>query len=231
MLSKKIQDALNSQVNAEYYSSYLYLSMAAHCQAVNLGGFAAWLRLQAQEEMMHAMKIFDFVLERGGRADLAAIEGPPTEWDSPLTIFEDTVKHEQYITGRINSLVDLAIAESDHATNAFLQWFVNEQVEEEAAAEEVLYKLKLMADAPGGLFMLDQQLGQRTPAGRSSVKEPRKGARRAAPAVSESIPRPRRPPRAFARVATDFLHPLDAPVGVVARGAGKDTAETRRGAP
>jgi len=161
MLSEKMQEALNSQINAEYYSSYLYLSMAAHCQAINLEGFASWLRVQADEEMIHAMKIYDFVLERGGRVALAAIEAPPSEWESPLAIFEATYAHEQYVTGRINKLVDLAIAESDHATSTFLQWFVNEQVEEEASADAVLQKLKLMADAPGGLFMLDQQLGQR----------------------------------------------------------------------
>jgi ferritin len=162
MLSKKMQEALNSQINAEYYSSYLYLSMSAHCKAINLEGFASWLRVQAQEEMVHAMKFFDFILERGGRVSLTALEGPPTEWASPTAIFEATLKHERYVTDRINKLVDLALAESDHATNAFLQWFVNEQVEEEASADAVLRKLVLMADAPGGLFMLDQQLGQRT---------------------------------------------------------------------
>lgn len=161
MISKKMQEALNAQINAEYYSSYLYLSMAAHVRAINLEGFAAWLRIQAQEEMIHAMKMYDFVLERGGRVSLTALEGPPTEWASPTAIFEATLEHERYVTDRINKLVDLAIAGSDHATNAFLQWFVNEQVEEEANAEAVLQKLRLMADAPGGLFMLDQQLGQR----------------------------------------------------------------------
>ena len=164
MLSKKVQEALNAQINAEYYSSYLYLSMAAHCQAMNLEGFASWLRIQADEEMIHAMKIYDFVLERGDRVTLTAIEAPPSAWESPLAIFEATYSHEQYVTERINKLVDLAIADSDHATNAFLQWFVNEQVEEEASADAVLQKLKLMADAPGGLFMLDQEMGQRPPA-------------------------------------------------------------------
>ncbi len=162
MLSQKMQDALNEQINAEYYSSYLYLSMAAHCEAINLDGFANWLRVQTQEEMAHAMKIFDFVLERGGRVELKPIEGPPAQWDSPVAIFEATLKHEQHVTSRINKLVDLAIDQSDHATNAFLQWFVNEQVEEEATADAILQKLKLMADAPGGLFLLDRELAQRT---------------------------------------------------------------------
>jgi ferritin len=161
MLSDKMQEALNAQIKAEYYSSYLYLSMAAHCQAINLEGFSGWLRIQADEEMIHAMKIYDFVLERGGRVTLGAIDAPPSEWESPLAIFEATYAHEQHVTGLINKLVDLAISESDHATNAFLQWFVNEQVEEEASADAVLQKLKLVANAPGGLFMLDQEMAQR----------------------------------------------------------------------
>ncbi len=162
MISAKMQDALNEQVNAEYYSSYLYLAMAAHCEAINLKGFANWFRVQTQEEMVHALKIFDFVLERGGRVELKPIEGPPTQWDSPVAIFEATLEHERHVTSRINKLVDLAIAESDHATNAFLQWFVSEQVEEEASVDDVLQKLKLTAGAPGGLFLLDQELAQRT---------------------------------------------------------------------
>jgi ferritin len=161
MLSQKMQDALNAQINAEYYSSYLYLSMAAHAEAVNLKGFGNWLRVQAQEEMFHATKFFDFVLERGGRVELGPIEGPPTSWESPLAMFEATLQHEQHVTGLINGLVDLARSESDHATDNFLQWFVAEQVEEEASADEILRQLKLMQDAPGGLFMLDRELAQR----------------------------------------------------------------------
>ncbi|NLE38916.1 MAG: ferritin [Pirellulaceae bacterium] len=161
MLSTKMHEALNAQINAEYYSSYLYLSMAAHCQAINLTGFANWLRVQADEELIHALKFYDFILERGGRVTLGPIEAPASEWESPLAIFEATLAHEQYVTDRINKLVDLAIAESDHATNSFLQWFVNEQVEEEASADAVLQKLKLVAGAPGGLFMLDQEMAQR----------------------------------------------------------------------
>jgi len=175
MLSDKMQAALNAQINAEYYSSYLYLSMSAHCREVNLEGFANWLRIQADEEMIHAMKIYDFVLERGGRVTLTAIEAPPTTWESPLAVFEHTYAHEQHVTASINKLVDLAIAESDHATNAFLQWFVNEQVEEEANADAVLRRLKLMAGAPGGLFMLDQLLGQRPPAANSTFPPARRG--------------------------------------------------------
>jgi len=156
-----MEEALNAQVNAEMYSAYLYLSMESYFKSLNLNGFANWMRVQAQEEMMHAMKIYDYINERGGRVLLKVIEGPPTKWDSPLAVFEAVFKHEQKVTGLINDLVDLAIAEKDHATNSFLQWFVNEQVEEEASADEKVQQLKMMENAPGGMFMLDRELGQR----------------------------------------------------------------------
>ena len=161
MMGKAIQDAFNKQINAEMYSAYLYLSMSAHFESANLKGFAGWMRVQAQEEMVHAMKFYDFICGRGGAVALTAIDGPPTAWASAVAAFEDAYRHEQKVTGLINGLVDLAQAEKDHAANAFLQWFVTEQVEEEASADEVVQKLRLMAGAPGGLFMLDQQLGQR----------------------------------------------------------------------
>jgi ferritin len=161
MISKKMEEALNGQINAEMYSAYLYLSMESYFRSLNLNGFANWMRVQTQEEMMHAMKIYDFVNERGGRVTLKAIEGPPTKWESPLTVFEAVYAHEQKVTGLINELVDLAIKEKDHATNTFLQWFVNEQVEEESSAEKIVQQLKMMKDAPGGMFMLDRELGQR----------------------------------------------------------------------
>jgi ferritin len=161
MLSKKMEKALNEQLNAELYSAYLYLAISAWFESQNLPGLAAWMRIQHREETTHAMKFFKFVAERRSRVVLKVIEEPAKEWKSPLAAFEAALEHEQYITGRIGDLVNLAIEEKDHATNAFLQWFVNEQVEEEANADAVLRKLKLMADAPGGLFMLDQQLGQR----------------------------------------------------------------------
>jgi ferritin len=163
MLSKKMLDALNQQINEEYYSSYLYLSMAAWAESKNLKGFGNWFRIQTQEEMSHAMKIFDYILDRGGDVELKPVAGPQTSWDSPLAAFEATLEHERHITGCINKLVDLAVAESDHATTAFLQWFVNEQVEEEANADEIVQQLSLMKDAPGGLFMLDRELAKRTP--------------------------------------------------------------------
>jgi len=162
MLSEKMEKALNDQLNAEMYSSYLYLSMAAYFQSINLSGFSTWMRVQTQEEMVHAMKFYDFINERGGRVTLGQIEGPPTEWESPLGAFEAALEHEQKVTGLINTLMDLALEGRDHATQIFLQWFVTEQVEEEDSANEVIQKIKLMGDAQGGLFMIDRELGQRT---------------------------------------------------------------------
>lgn len=162
MFSEKMEAALNEQINAELYSSYLYLSMAAYFHEINLAGFAHWMEAQALEEQTHAMKFYHFVNERGGRVALTAIDGPPTRWESPLAVLEAVYAHEQKVSGLINELVNLAMAERDHATNNFLQWFVSEQVEEEASADEVVQKLKLMGEAKGALFMLDQELGQRT---------------------------------------------------------------------
>ena len=161
MIKGKIEKALNDQINAEMYSSYLYLSMSSYFSSINLNGFATWMRVQAQEELMHAMKFYDYVIERGGRVTVKAIEAPPAEWDSPLKVFEHVYTHEQKVTGLINDLVNLAIAEKDHATTAFLQWFVTEQVEEESSADEIVQKVKLVGDQGAGLLMLDQELGQR----------------------------------------------------------------------
>ena len=161
MLSDKMQKALNGQVNAELYSSYLYLSMNAYFKSVNLDGFANWMYAQAQEELMHAMKLYDFINQRGGRTLLAAIEAPPNQWDSPLSVFEDTLKHEKKVTGLINGLVDIAMEERDHATQIFLQWFVTEQIEEEESVGNVLEQLKLLGDAKQGLFMMDRELATR----------------------------------------------------------------------
>ena len=161
MLNSKIESALNEQLNAELFSSYLYLSMAAYFESQNLKGMAGWMRMQGQEENMHAMKFFDFIGERGGRVTLARIKEPKTEWSSPLDVFEDTCEHERKVTGLINELVDLALNEKDHAANAFLQWFVTEQVEEESSVQEIVGKLKLVGDRGGILFMIDRELGQR----------------------------------------------------------------------
>ena len=161
MISKKMEKALNEQVNAELLSAYLYLSMEAYFKSLNLNGFANWMMVQTQEEVSHAMKIYEFIDERGGRITLKAIDGPQTKWDSPLAVFKAVYEHEQKVTSLINDLVNLAIEEKDHATNTFLQWFVNEQVEEEASADQVVQQLKMMEKAPGGLFMLDRELAQR----------------------------------------------------------------------
>ena len=161
MLKKKMLKAMNDQINAEMYSAYLYLSMDAYFQSSSLSGFAAWMRAQAQEEMMHAMKFYEFVNERGGKVTLEAIAKPESTWDSPLAVFEAVLTHEQHVTSLINNLVDLAISEKDHASNIFLQWFVTEQVEEEASASEVVEKLKRIKDNPSGLFMMDAELGRR----------------------------------------------------------------------
>src|SRR3990172_5294582 len=132
MISKKIAKAFNEQINEEYYSSYLYLSMMAHSQSINLDGFAHWMNLQVAEENLHAMKFINFVIERGGKVELEGIKKPPSSWKTPLKMFEDTLTHERHISERINDLVALSEKENDRASQAFLQWFVTEQVEEEA---------------------------------------------------------------------------------------------------
>ena len=161
MFSDKMQEALNIQINKEIYSAYLYLSMVAYCESINLKGFANWMTIQVQEELSHAQKFFNYVGERGGRVILQPIDGPETKWDSPLAVFEHVYKHEQLVTGLINGLVKLARAEDDYATESFLKWFIGEQVEEEASASGVVEKLKLAGDRGGGLFMLDRELGTR----------------------------------------------------------------------
>jgi ferritin len=161
MLSEKVRSALNEQVNAELYSSYLYLSMCSYFKKINLAGFATWMEVQALEELMHATKFFNFISGRGEQVKLTAIDGPPTTWDSPLNVFEEVYRHEIKVTGLIHRLLDIAMEERDHATANFLQWFVTEQVEEEESADNVVQKLKLIGGEGGGLFMLDQELGAR----------------------------------------------------------------------
>jgi len=161
MLSEKIQTALNEQLNAELYSSYLYLSMSSYFKSVNLEGFANWMDVQAREELMHAMKFYNFILQRGEKIVLKAVEAPPTDWNSSLNVFENVLKHEQKVTGLINQLVGLALAENDHATNIFLQWFVTEQIEEEESADYVVQQLKFVDGAKSGLFMMDRELSKR----------------------------------------------------------------------
>jgi len=161
MLSATMEKAFNAQVNAELYSAYFYLAMVAYFEEQGLKGMASWMRCQTQEETMHGMKLFGYISERGGRASLTAIDGPKTEWPSALAVFEDVAAHEAKVTGLINSLVDVAQAEKDHAAVAFLQWFVTEQVEEEASAGDVVAQLRLIGNDGRGLLMLDRELGQR----------------------------------------------------------------------
>ncbi|MBN1124547.1 MAG: ferritin [Sedimentisphaerales bacterium] len=162
MIGKKMEKALNGQVNAELYSAYLYLSMAAWFESKNLSGFANWMCVQFQEEQFHAMKFYDYILERGGTVTLTAIEAPQTAWNSPLDAMEATLEHEQKVTGLINDLVYLARNEKDNASEIFLQWFVTEQVEEEDNVNTILGQLEWIKDHPQALFGLNKELGQRT---------------------------------------------------------------------
>lgn len=161
MLSKKVQDAFNNQIQAEMASAYLYLSMAAYCEGKNLKGFGHWLRAQYNEEVSHAMKMLDYVIERGGQVVLQAIEAPPAEFGSPAEVFAKVLAHEQHVTARINSLYELAVAEKDYASQIFLQWFISEQVEEEGSAGEIVEKLKLAGDKGSALVWIDKELGKR----------------------------------------------------------------------
>ena len=162
MLKENVEKALNEQINAELYSAYLYQSMAAYFEDKSLAGFARWMDVQADEEMAHARKIYDFVNERGGRVILDGIDKPKNEWNSNLEVFEDSLAHEEKITAMINDLVALADEEKDYATHSFLQWFVDEQVEEEDNVGEIVDKLRLAGDSAQGLFMMDDKLGART---------------------------------------------------------------------
>ena len=160
-MDQKMSDALNQQINAELYSSYLYYSMASYCKRLNLEGFARWMEVQVLEELTHVSKFFNFVNERGGKVELKAIAGPSVSWDSPLAVFEAVHEHEVKVTGLIYDLVNLATEMRDHATVNFLQWFINEQVEEETSADNIVQKLRLIGGDGGGLYMMDQELGRR----------------------------------------------------------------------
>ena len=161
MLSKVMQDGINEQIKNELYSAYLYLSMSAHFEAANLPGFAHWMRLQSQEEVEHAMKFFDFVNERSGRVVLQAIDQPPVEFGSSLDIFEQALEHERKVTAMINRLYKLALEGSDYPTQVMLQWFIEEQVEEEASAGQIVETLKMIGEKTQALLMLDRELGRR----------------------------------------------------------------------
>ena len=161
MISDKLCAALNKQINAEMYSSYLYLSMSAWFETKSLAGFANWMRVQAEEETFHAMKMFDYVHERGGKVLLEAIEQPESEWESPLSAIKAVLKHEEYVTSLINDLVDVAMEVRDHAGTYFLQWYVEEQVEEEANVGTLLDRMKMIADDSAGMFALDMEMAKR----------------------------------------------------------------------
>ena len=161
-MSPKVEDAINEQIAQEFYASYLYLSMMAYFEAESLGGFAQWMRMQAQEEHGHAMKLVEFLIERGGRLELKAIDKPPADFESPLAVMEAALSHEQKVTARINDLYELAVAERDYPAQVMLQWFITEQVEEEASAGAIVDQLQLAGDSGGAMLMLDAKMGGRT---------------------------------------------------------------------
>jgi len=161
ILSKKLENAINKQINAELWSAYLYLSMSAYFESINLGGFATWMKVQAQEEVSHAMKFYDHIIERRGRVLVSAINAVPTIWKSPLHAFEEAFKHEQKVTAMIENIAHIAGTEKDYAATSMLQWFHDEQVEEELQTDTIVQKLKMIEKSTGGLFMLDRELGKR----------------------------------------------------------------------
>lgn len=163
MTNKKMIDALNTQLNEEMYSSYLYMSMAAYFEDVNLAGFGTWMMAQSQEEMQHVLRFYKYINDRDGRVVLKAINEPQAKWKSPLDAFKAALEHERYITSCIGKLVDLSAKHGDHATHTFLQWFVNEQIEEEATAKGIVDQLEFVESDKMGLYHLDRDLAARTP--------------------------------------------------------------------
>ncbi len=163
MITDRMVEELNKQLNSELYSYYLYLAMAAYFDSINLKGFANWMKVQAKEEERHALKIYEHIVERGGRVKLYQINQPPVEWKTPLEAFEAAYSHEVEVTGKINQIVDLAQREKDYATENLLQWFVSEQVEEETSFSSILHKLRLIGENIVGLLITDKELGERKP--------------------------------------------------------------------
>lgn len=161
MIVQKIAGELNQQVGYEFYSAYFYLAMSAHSESIGLKGFSRWFMVKYQEEMTHAMKMYQYILSQGARVTLLPIAQPPVTFDSPLSMFEATLAHEQGVTQRINDLVDLVLSQKDHATYIFLQWFVTEQIEEEAVVTDIINKVKLIGDSGNGLFMIDNELDKK----------------------------------------------------------------------
>ena len=161
MIKREVLDALNAQINAETYSAYMYLSMAAYFENMGLSGFANWMKVQYQEESAHALKFFNYVVERGGKVELKAVDQVPVDFDGIVDVYEKTLTHEVHVTDLINNLMDVAVKANDHAAQSFLKWFVDEQVEEEANVEKILSTLKLINGQGNGIFMMDRELGQR----------------------------------------------------------------------
>lgn len=161
MINKKIEEALNAQINEEMFSAYLYMAMSAYLKSINLNGSSKWMEIQVQEELLHAKKIYDFIYNRGGEVVLEQINKPKTKWNSLINVFEEAYDHEQHITARISDLLKLSLEENDFATNSFLQWFITEQVEEEANVDDIVNQLKLIGKNEGALFMFDRELGSR----------------------------------------------------------------------
>lgn len=161
MICARLEEAINKQINAEFYSAYLYLSMSAYFEEINLPGFANWMRIQFEEEQFHALMFLDYLAERGGRVKLEAIEQPKQEWQNPIDVFEDTLTHERHVTQLINDIAEVAEQEKDRATRNKLIWFIDEQVEEESAAENILNQLKLIGGEGHGMLMLDREFAAR----------------------------------------------------------------------
>ncbi|MBW8325429.1 MAG: ferritin [Prolixibacteraceae bacterium] len=161
MIKKEVLEAINEQINAETYSAYMYLSMSAYFEDMGLSGFANWMKVQYQEESAHAIKFFNYLTERGGRVTLKAVSQVPVDFDGIVDVFEKTLVHEIHVTSLINNLIEVAIKANDHASQSFLKWFIDEQVEEEANVEKILQTLKLINGQGNGIFMMDRELGQR----------------------------------------------------------------------
>ena len=161
MLGKAVQDAINDQINKELYSAYLYLAMSAHFESVNLPGLAKWTRVQSKEELGHAMKFYDYVVDRSGRVNFAAVEKPTSQWKTSLEVFNQIYEHEQKVTASINKVYEVALKENDYATQVLLQWFISEQVEEEKNASEIVAQLEMVEAHETAVLMLDHRLGKR----------------------------------------------------------------------
>jgi len=162
MYSKRVMELMNEQIKHELYSAYLYLSMSAYFEGESLPGFAHWMRVQAAEEQEHAMKFYDFIYERGGRVVLQAIDQPPAEFESLREVFKQTLEHEKKVTGLIEAMYTAAVEDKDYASQTFLNWFIDEQVEEEKNATDLLETLRMVGDKGSALIMLDRELGRRT---------------------------------------------------------------------